>query len=68
MFVSALRKLQRASRLNEEELAALLWENYRCAWLTKSEDKKLKKSKRGVTLASALGHYRSVGIGFVNPR
>jgi len=67
MFVSALRELHRSSRLNEEELAVLLWGNYRCAWLTRSEDKKLKKSRRGATLVSALEHYRDVGISFADP-
>ena len=66
MFFCALKSLNESGELNEKTLLQFVLDNYRTAWILKTEDKKLAKSNRGTTLQDALNHYQEVGIDLIH--
>jgi hypothetical protein len=54
--------LYRQGILGPGTLAELIHSNYCTAWVLRTENDLLEKSKRGTCLADSLAHYRSKGI------
>lgn len=62
MFRNSVDYLWSNNILNLQSLTKLIQNNYRIAWILKTEEKKIPKSKRGKTLKDAIKVYQSNGI------
>lgn len=66
MFREAVELLWLQKTLNLENLVSLVKENYRIAWILKSEEKRIPKSKRGKILKDAIEIYKTQNISLLN--
>ena len=66
MFRNAISILVQEERLNTESIAKIINENYRMVWILKSEEKRIKRADRGLTLSDAINHYSSKEITLIN--
>lgn len=66
MFRNAVAILVKEEKLTTENIAHIIKENYRMVWILKSEEKRIKRSDRGLTLNDAINHYQSKQISLVN--
>lgn len=57
MFRNAIKKLDWLDKLNVQEVENIIQKNYRMAWILKTEEKRLPRSKRKDTLEDALEIY-----------
>lgn len=62
MFRAAIEELYASNQLTTMNLVDLVQKNYCVAWITKEENKRLPRSKRGASLQEALEVYSKNGI------
>lgn len=62
MFRNLVEELWINNNLNSNTLIKLVKENYRIAWILKSEERRIPKSKRGKNIKDAIEIYRANNI------